>query len=46
MGGENGQRSEFEIEGNLCYEATEMKQSSESEAHVYETEKREPSDMY
>ena len=39
MGGVNGQRSEFEIEGNPCYEATEMKQSSavESEAHVYET---------
>ena len=38
--GENGQRSErYEIEGNPCYEATEMKQSSavESEAHVYET---------
>ena len=35
--GEKGQRSEFEIEGNPCYEATEMKQSSESEAHVYET---------
>ena len=39
VGGEKfiGQRSEFEIEGNPCYEATEMKQSSESEAHVYET---------
>ena len=36
MGGENGQHSEFEIEGNPCYEATEMKQSSEREAHVYE----------
>ena len=36
VGGENGQHSEFEIEGNPCYEATEMKQSSESEAHVYE----------
>ena len=37
--GEEGQCSEFEIEGNPCYEATEMKQSSavESEAHVYET---------
>ena len=36
--GEKGQHSEFEIEGNPCYEATEMKQSSavESEAHVYE----------
>ena len=29
--------SEFEIEGNSCYEATEMKQSSESEEHVYDT---------
>ena len=37
VGGENGQHSKFEIEGNPCYEATEMKQSSESEAHVYET---------
>ena len=39
VGGEKGQHSEFEIEDNLCYEATEMKQSSaiESEAHVYET---------
>ena len=37
VGGEKGQRSEFEIEGNPCYEATEMKQSSEREAHVYET---------
>ena len=36
VGGEKGQRSVFEIEGNLCYEATEMKQSSEREAHVYE----------
>ena len=39
VGGEKGQRSEFEIDGNPCYEATEMKQNSavESEAHVYET---------
>ena len=39
VGGENGQHSEFEIDGNPCYEATEMKQSSaiENEAHVYET---------
>ena len=39
VGRENGQTSEFEIEGNPCYEATEMKESSavESEAHVYET---------
>ena len=39
LGGEKSQRSEFEIEGNPCYEATEMKQSStvENEAHVYET---------
>ena len=37
VGGENGQHSEYKIEGNPCYEATEMKQSSESEAHVYET---------
>ena len=39
VGGEKGQRCKFEIEGNPCYEATEMKQSSaiESEAHVYET---------
>ena len=39
VGGEKGQRSEFEIEGNPCYETTEMKQSCavESEAHVYET---------
>ena len=38
MGGENGQSSEFEIESNPCYEATEIKQSSaiESEAHVYD----------
>ena len=38
VGGEKGQRSEFEIEGNPCYEATGLKQSSavESEAHVYE----------
>ena len=37
VGGKNGQCSEFEIESNPCYEATEMKQSSKSEAHVYET---------
>ena len=37
VGGEKSQCSEFEIGGNPCYEATEMKQSSESEAHVYET---------
>ena len=37
VGGEKGQCTEFEIEGNPCYEATEMKQSSENEAHVYET---------
>ena len=37
VGGENGQRSEeYEIEGNPCYEATGMKQSSEREEHVYE----------
>ena len=36
MGGENGQHSEYEIEGNPCYEATEMKQNNEREAHVYE----------
>ena len=36
VGGKNGQCSEFEIEGNPCYEATEMKQSGESEAHVYD----------
>ena len=37
VGGENGQRSErYEIEGNPCYEATEMKQSSEREEHIYE----------
>ena len=39
ISGLQGECSEFEIEGNPCYEATEMKQSSavESEAHVYET---------
>ena len=37
LGGENGQRSEqYEIEGNPCYEATGMKQSSEREEHIYE----------
>ena len=36
VGGENGQHSEIEIEGNPCYEATELKQSSEREAHIYE----------
>ena len=36
VGGENGQHSEFEIEGNPCYEATGMKQSSEREEHIYE----------
>ena len=37
VGRENGQRSEeYEIEGNPCYEATEMKQSSEREEHVYD----------
>ena len=37
VGGENGQRSErYEIEGNLYYEATGMKQSSEREEHIYE----------
>ena len=37
MGRENGQRSEeYEIEGNPCYEVTEMKQSSEREEHVYD----------
>ena len=35
--GENGQCSErYEIEGNPCYEATGMKQSSEREEHIYE----------
>ena len=29
--------SEFEIEGNPCYEATQMKQTTETETHVYET---------
>ena len=37
VGGEKVQRSEFKIEDNPCYEATEMKQNNESEAHVYET---------
>ena len=37
VGGEKVQHSEYKIEGNPCYEATEMKQSSESETHVYET---------
>ena len=37
VGGENSQHSGFEIAGNPCYEATQVKQSSESEAHVYET---------
>ena len=36
VGGEKDQRSEFEIEGNPCYEATEMIQSSKREEHVYE----------
>ena len=35
VGGENGQCSErYEIEGNPCYEATKMKQSSEREEHI------------
>ena len=39
VGGEKGQRSEFEIEDNPCYEATEINQSGESdtEYYVYET---------
>ena len=39
VGGKNGQCTEFEIEGNPCYEAIEMKQSSaiEKEEQVYET---------
>ena len=38
IGGEKRQCSEeYKIGGNPCYEATEMKQSNESEAHVYET---------
>ena len=37
LGGGNGQHSgRYEIEGNPCYEATEMKQSSEREEHIYE----------
>ena len=35
--GQTGRLSEYEIEGNPCYEATQMKQTTETEAHVYET---------
>ena len=35
--GQTGRPSEFEIEGNPCYEATQMKQTTETETHVYET---------
>ena len=29
-------KKEFEVEGNPCYEATQMKQTDDAEAHVYE----------
>ena len=32
--GQTGRPSEFEIEGNPCYEATQMKQTTETETHV------------
>ena len=32
----NTKLSEFEVEGNPCYEATEMKQMGNAETHVYE----------
>ena len=32
----NTKVSEFEVEGNPCYEATEMKQMGDAETHVYE----------
>ena len=35
--GQTGRPSEIEIEGNPCYEATQMKQTTETETHVYET---------
>ena len=35
--GQTDRPSEFEIEGNPCYEATQMKQTTETETHVYET---------
>ena len=34
--GENAKVSEFEIEGNPCYEATEVKQMGDNETHLYE----------
>ena len=33
---QNSKVSEFEIEGNPCYEATEMKQTDDAETHMYE----------
>ena len=35
--GQTVRPSEFEIEGNPCYEATQMKQTTETETHIYET---------
>ena len=32
----NTKVSEFKVEGNPCYEATEMKQMGDAETHVYE----------
>ena len=32
----NTKVSEFEVEGNPCYEATEMKQMGDAETHMYE----------
>ena len=32
----NAKVSEFEIEGNPCYAATQMKQTDDAQAHVYE----------
>ena len=32
----NAKVSEFEIEGNPCYETTQMKQTDDAQAHVYE----------
>ena len=32
----NIKASEFEVEGNPCYEATEMKKIGDAETHVYE----------
>ena len=36
--GQTSRPSVFEIEGNLCYEATQMKETTEeTETHIYET---------